>query len=68
MSQVTCSAGPQADVVSYADANLLAQLRAGDEAAMAQLVDQWSPAMLRVARSFGQPQSTKDALTGYCRG
>jgi RNA polymerase sigma-70 factor (ECF subfamily) len=63
MSQVTCSAGPQADDVSYADADLLAQLRAGDEAAMAQLVDQWSPAMLRVARSFvDSPQSAEDAV------
>ena len=63
MSQLTCSADPQADVVSYADADLLAQLRAGDEAAMAQLVDQWSPAMFRVARSFvDSPQSAEDAV------
>jgi len=63
MSQVICSAGPQADVVSYADADLLAQLRAGDEAAMAQLVDQWSPAMLRVARSFVYSlQSAEDVV------
>jgi RNA polymerase sigma-70 factor (ECF subfamily) len=63
MSQFTCSAGPQADVVSYADADLLAQLRAGDEAAMAQLVDQWSPAMFRVARSFvDSPESAEDAV------
>ena len=63
MSQVTCSAGPQADDVTYPDADLLAQLRAGDEAAMAQLVDQWSPAMFRVARSFvDSPQSAEDAV------
>ena len=63
MSQVSCSAGPQADDVTYTDADLLAQLRAGDEAAMAQLVDQWSPAMFRVARSFvGSPQSAEDAV------
>jgi RNA polymerase sigma-70 factor (ECF subfamily) len=63
MSQVTYSAGPQADVVGYADADLLAQLRAGDEAAMAQLVDQWSPAMFRVARSFvDSPESAEDAV------
>ena len=63
MPQFTCSAGPQADGISYADADLLAQLRAGDEAAMAQLVDQWSPAMLRVARSFvDSPQSAEDAV------
>jgi RNA polymerase sigma-70 factor (ECF subfamily) len=40
MSQVICSAGPQADDSTYAGADLLAQLRTGDEAAMAQLVDQ----------------------------
>jgi RNA polymerase sigma-70 factor (ECF subfamily) len=63
MSQVTCSAGPRADVVGYADADLLAQLRAGDEAAMAQLVDQWSPAMFRIARSFvDSPESAQDAV------
>ena len=63
MSQVTCSAGPQADDISHADADLLAQLRAGDEAAMDQLVDQWSPAMFRVARSFvDSPESAEDAV------
>jgi RNA polymerase sigma-70 factor (ECF subfamily) len=63
MSQVTCPAGPQADDVTYPDADLLVQLRAGDEAAMAQLVDQWSPAMFRVARSFvDSPQSAEDAV------
>jgi RNA polymerase sigma-70 factor, ECF subfamily len=63
MSQFTSSAGPQADDISYADADLLAQLRAGDEAAMAQLVDQWSPAMFRVARSFvDSPESAEDAV------
>jgi RNA polymerase sigma-70 factor (ECF subfamily) len=63
MSQVICSAGRQADDVTYADADLVAQLRAGDEAAMAQLVDQWSPAMLRVARSFvDSRQSAEDVV------
>jgi RNA polymerase sigma-70 factor (ECF subfamily) len=55
MSQVTD--------ITYTDADLVAQLRAGDEAAMAQLVDQWSPAMFRVARSFvDSPQSAEDAV------
>jgi RNA polymerase sigma-70 factor (ECF subfamily) len=63
MSQVTCSAGPQADDITYTDADLVAQLRAGDEAAMVQLVDQWSPAMFRVARSFvDSPQSAEDVV------
>ncbi len=63
MSQVTCPAGRQADDITNADADLNSQLRAGDEAAMAQLVDQWSPAMFRVARSFvDSPQSAEDAV------
>jgi RNA polymerase sigma-70 factor (ECF subfamily) len=45
------------------DADLVAQLRAGDESAMAQLVDEWSPAMLRVARSFvSSAQSAEDVV------
>ena len=45
------------------DADLVAQLRAGDESAMAQLVEAWSPAMLRVARSFvGSVQSAEDVV------
>lgn len=34
------------------DAALLARLRAGDEAAFAEIVDAWSPMLLRVARTF----------------
>jgi RNA polymerase sigma-70 factor (ECF subfamily) len=34
------------------DAELVALLRAGDEAAFADVVDAWSPMMLRVARTF----------------
>jgi RNA polymerase sigma-70 factor, ECF subfamily len=49
--------------VTYADADLVALLRAGDEAAMSQLVDRWSPAMYRVARSFvNSPQSAEDVV------
>src|SRR5262245_42216264 len=63
MSQVTCSAGPQADDITYTDADLVEQLREENEASMAQLVDQWSPAMFRVARSFvDSPQSAEDAV------
>jgi RNA polymerase sigma-70 factor (ECF subfamily) len=52
-----------ADDVSYADADLVALLRAGDEAAMSQLVHRWSPAMFRVARSFvDSPQSAEDVV------
>ena len=48
---------------AYADAELVAQLRAGDEAAVSRLVNQWSPTMLRVARSFvDSPQSAEDVV------
>jgi RNA polymerase sigma-70 factor (ECF subfamily) len=50
-------------VIVYTDADLVALLRAGDEAAMAQLVDEWSPVMLRVARSFvDSAQSAEDVV------
>ncbi len=73
MQQATYSPGPQADDVGYADADLVAQLRAGDEAAMSQLVDHWSPTMFRIARSFvDSPQSAEDvvqdAWLGMLRG
>lgn len=46
-----------------ADADLVARLRAGDEGAVSRLVAQWSPAMLRVARSFvGSRQSAEDVV------
>jgi RNA polymerase sigma-70 factor (ECF subfamily) len=42
---------------------LVTQVRAGDESAIARLVDEWSPAMLRVARSFvDSPQSAEDVV------
>jgi RNA polymerase sigma-70 factor, ECF subfamily len=51
------------DEITYSDTDLVAQLRAGDESAMAQLVDEWSPAMLRLARSFvGSAQSAEDVV------
>jgi RNA polymerase sigma-70 factor (ECF subfamily) len=62
-----------ADDLTYTDAELVALLRAGNEEAMSQLVDRWSPAMFRVARSFvGSPQSAEDvvqeAWLGMLRG
>jgi RNA polymerase sigma-70 factor (ECF subfamily) len=49
--------------ITYTDADLVALLRAGDEVAMSQLVDRWSPAMYRVARSFvDSPQSAEDVV------
>ena len=53
---------PQDDI-SSTDADLVAQLRAGDDSVIAQLVDEWSPAMFRLARSFvGSAQSAEDVV------
>ena len=53
----------QADDVTYPDADLVALLRAGDEEAMSRLVEQWSPTMLRLARSFvASAQSAEDVV------
>src|SRR5215469_13600546 len=53
----------QADDVTYTDADLVALLRAGDEEAISQLVERWSPAMFRLARSFvASPQSAEDVV------
>src|SRR5262249_33594505 len=49
--------------VACCDAELVARLRAGDESAVARLVDEWSPVMFRVARSFvGSVQSAEDVV------
>ena len=51
------------DEITCSDADLIAQLRAGNESAMSQLVDEWSPAMLRLARYFvDSAQSAEDAV------
>jgi RNA polymerase sigma-70 factor (ECF subfamily) len=51
------------DELTRSDADLVAQLRAGSESAMSQLVDEWSPAMLRMARYFvGSSQSAEDVV------
>ncbi|HEX3195811.1 MAG TPA: sigma-70 family RNA polymerase sigma factor [Streptosporangiaceae bacterium] len=53
----------QADDVTYTDADLVALLRAGDEPAISRLVEQWSPTMLRLARSFvDSAQSAEDVV------
>jgi RNA polymerase sigma-70 factor (ECF subfamily) len=63
MSQATCSTAPHTDAGAHRDADLVAQLRSGDESAMSRLVDEWSPAMLRVARAFvGSAQSAEDVV------
>jgi RNA polymerase sigma-70 factor (ECF subfamily) len=43
---------PSARVPAEADGELVARLRAKDEAAFMSVVDAWSPAMLRLARSY----------------
>ena len=56
-------AAHQADDVTCADADLVALLRAGDEEAMSELVQRWSPSMFRLARSFvDSPQSAEDVV------
>jgi RNA polymerase sigma-70 factor (ECF subfamily) len=56
-------AAHQADDVTCTDADLVALLRAGDEEAISQLVEQWSPTMFRLARSFvASPQSAEDVV------
>ena len=63
MQQATYTPEPRTDDAGYADTDLVAQLRAGDQAAMSRLVDRWSPTMLRVARSFvDSPQSAEDVV------
>src|SRR2546429_6269354 len=63
MSQVSYSEAPRTDGDICPDADLVTQLRAGDETAIAHLVEEWSPTMLRVARSFvDSPQSAEDVV------
>ncbi len=48
--------------VTDPDAALLAGLRAGDEAAFEELVDRYSPAMLRVARMYVPSQAVAEEV------
>jgi RNA polymerase sigma-70 factor (ECF subfamily) len=53
----------QGQVAGAGDAELIAALRAGDEAAFSELVAAWSPSMLRIARSFvGTWQAAEDVV------
>ena len=56
-----------------ADAEVLERLRRGDEQAFAELVDRWSPSMLRVARAYvsnaeSAQDAVQDAWLGVIRG
>ena len=63
MSQEAHQSAHQADEVTGTDADLVALLRAGDEEAISQLVERWSPTMFRLARSFvDSPQSAEDVV------
>ena len=63
MPQVSYAEATHADESTCTDMDLVTQLRAGDESAIAELVDQWSPTMLRVARSFvDSRQSAEDVV------
>jgi RNA polymerase sigma-70 factor (ECF subfamily) len=56
-------AAHQADDLTCTDADLVALIRAGDEEAISQLVERWSPTMFRLARSFvDSPQSAEDVV------
>lgn len=59
--------------MSDEDAEVLARLRAGDNAAFTQLIDDWSPVMLRVARGYVASRQSaedvvQDAWLGVIRG
>ena len=48
--------------VLRADAEIVARLRAGDRATFAEVVWSWSPAMLRVARSYVRSHATAEEV------
>jgi RNA polymerase sigma-70 factor, ECF subfamily len=51
------------EVAADPDGDVLRRLRSGDESAFAELVDRWSPAMLRIARAYvATAQSAEDAV------
>jgi RNA polymerase sigma-70 factor, ECF subfamily len=54
------AAVPSGAVAAPVDADhaLLARLRSGDESAFADVVDSWSPMLLRVARTFVSPDAS----------
>ncbi|MFN0281004.1 MAG: RNA polymerase sigma factor [Kineosporiaceae bacterium] len=55
--------GPLSTATVERDSELVGRLRCGDEQAFAALVDAWSPAMLRLARTFvGTRQAAEDVV------
>lgn len=54
---------PRVRIALPADAELVTRLRGGDEAAFALVLDEWSPGMLRLARSFvSTPESAAEVV------
>jgi len=63
MGQPIDEVDPTADTAGLRERELVARLRAGDEAAFAQLVDEWSPVMLHVARRYvANTQAAEDVV------
>ena len=53
---------PGAAVLPPDDAKLVERLRAGDERAFSEVVDSWSPMMLRVARTFVSTEASAEEM------
>jgi RNA polymerase sigma-70 factor (ECF subfamily) len=67
------SPGSAAQTTADPDAEVLERLRRGDDRAFSDLVDRWSPAMLRVARAYvsnrqAAEDAVQDAWLGVVRG
>jgi RNA polymerase sigma-70 factor, ECF subfamily len=63
MAQLTDEVDPTLDTAELQDRDLVARLRSGDEATFAQLVDEWSPVMLHVARRYvANSQAAEDVV------
>jgi RNA polymerase sigma-70 factor (ECF subfamily) len=61
------------EAIADSDSDVLARLRSGDETAFAELVDRWSPAMLRIARAYvatapSAEDAVQDTWLGVLRG
>src|SRR4051812_19921072 len=73
MTQLIEEVEPPRQAAELQEQELVARLRSGDETAFAQLVDEWSPVMLHVARRYvANTQAAEDvvqeAWLGVIRG
>ncbi|MDQ2750235.1 MAG: RNA polymerase sigma factor [Actinomycetota bacterium] len=73
MAQLIDEVDPSVDTAELQERDLVARLRSGDEPTFAQLVDEWSPVMLHVARRYvANTQAAEDvvqeAWLGVIRG